>query len=190
MYISKTNEKILITGTGRSGTTLLMNLFTHLDFETGWSREDCIDVTNRKERAGLEYWHLDNYITKNPQLYEHIPTINEKYNLEHIIIPIRNLESTAKSRELLGKGKAGGFWAGNETADEQLDFNAKLLYKLIRDISVLDISYTTIPFPEFAHNKEIIWKKLDWLFGKYNVSYDVYSREFNNIVDVGKISFK
>ena len=33
-------EKILITGTGRCGTTFLIKLFSFLDFDTGYNRDN------------------------------------------------------------------------------------------------------------------------------------------------------
>jgi hypothetical protein len=36
--ITESNEKILITGTGRCGTTFLIKLFTFLGFDTGFDK--------------------------------------------------------------------------------------------------------------------------------------------------------
>lgn len=47
---------IVITGTGRSGTTFLIELLTQLGLETGFNASD-IDIVSKKNhiaRAGLE----------------------------------------------------------------------------------------------------------------------------------------
>ena len=94
------DPKIVITGTGRSGTTLLVQILTDLGFDTGFSSEAPIDEATH---AGLET-RLDSpnapRIVKNPNLSRRLDEILTAgtATVEHVIIPMRDLDVAAASR--------------------------------------------------------------------------------------------
>ena len=100
-----TRNHVIITGTGRSGTTFLIELFTHLGLETGFSAED-IEFESKKfkkSRAGLEHdiRHIDcPYIVKHPKFCHYAEEVlcRDDIIIEHVFIPIRDLYSAAESR--------------------------------------------------------------------------------------------
>jgi len=92
---------ILVSGTGRSGTTFLMQLLTALRLDTGFdSNTDKIDEISN---AGME-WDLRDqnapFIVKSPWICEYLATVMIEGSLcvEHIIIPVRDLYDAAESR--------------------------------------------------------------------------------------------
>ena len=186
-------NKILITGTGRSGTSFLMQLFSNLKMETGFSPSQANSLVENKANAGLEILKLNNNIRiqKAPHFSERIPQIKKEYNIEHVIIPIRNLEDSAKSRGRIGGNGtvAGGLWKCKNIND-QIVINSKLIYNLILDLVENDIKFTFLPFPNIIMNNNIIYEKLNWLFKEYNITKDQYLKVFNKVSNPTKIHIK
>lgn len=95
---------LLISGTGRAGTTFLVQLLTQLGFDTGFANasEDIHAGCN----AGME-WQVDDiarrkapYVVKSPALCEHIEEVLQTPGvvIDCMIIPMRDLYSAAESR--------------------------------------------------------------------------------------------
>ena len=92
---------ILITGTGRTGTTFLVKLLTLLDIDTGFTKEYL--PIHKDARAGLEYHGLGGnfpYIIKNPNLMWKLPELvkNNPVVIDHILLPVREIHAAAESR--------------------------------------------------------------------------------------------
>lgn len=183
---------ILVTGTGRSGTSLLMSLFTLLNMDTGFTKEECEKIKNNEEKAGLEK-NIDcgHYIIKNPLFSLDVENIIKKYTINHIIVPIRNLEDSAKSRKRISdlNIKSGGF-NGCDNLEDQIKINSKYIYELIYCITKYDIPNTFIHFPKFTLNSDYLWYKLKWLFKEHNIDKSKFKKVYNEIVNVDFINFK
>jgi hypothetical protein len=101
---------VIITGTGRTGTTFLVELLTHLGLDTGFSTKD-ITVKKRKEaRAGLEHdlrrkGRTFPFIIKDPMFCDYAEEIiyRDDIVIEHIFVPIRELHAAAESRRYVTK---------------------------------------------------------------------------------------
>lgn len=97
---------IVIAGTGRAGTTFLIQLFTELGLETGFTQEDYKTKINRVSHGGLEFSLEDAdfeklpRLIKSPYFYKFADKIlnNPAIPIEHILIPLRMLDDAAKSR--------------------------------------------------------------------------------------------
>lgn len=107
---------VVIAGIGRSGTTFLMELFTELGLETGFEKSEIAAVRSSYSHAGFEYVPLNAdyeklpWIIKSPYFYKFADEVftNKDIEIEHVLIPIRNLQDAANSRRKI-----------------QLDFEAK-----------------------------------------------------------------
>jgi len=94
-------KHVLITGTGRAGTTFLVQLLTNLGLDTGFTKDNMpIDKT---ARAGLEHGLLNEnapYIVKCPSFIEQADEVlgRDDIMIEHAFIPIRDLYAAAESR--------------------------------------------------------------------------------------------
>ena len=87
-------EKILITGTGRCGTTFLIKLFTFLGFDTGYNNKNYQKYIFSNCNSGMEKEYSDNhYILKSPGFMMNIKDIvnDSSVKIKYIIIPIRDL---------------------------------------------------------------------------------------------------
>jgi hypothetical protein len=154
-----TKGKIIITGTGRAGTSFLMVLLTRLGQDTGY--KPYIEDFNEKIRAGCEYKIFSTDIKRQQKLLNSAPRILKhpkfsyklgpmlKKNLikvDHIIVPVRNIKDAAKSRQKAGlswkiKGLASQeqvlAWALGKITETALEYNLPITYikypKLIQD---------------------------------------------------------
>ena len=94
---------IIISGTGRAGTTFLVQLLTELGLDTGFPKGQKID---QNSSAGLE---LDlrsaraPYIIKSPWLCDYLDEVLQGGELiiDCALIPMRDLYSAAESRRVL-----------------------------------------------------------------------------------------
>jgi len=102
-------KHIVITGTGRAGTTFLIMLLTNLGLETGFLPYEFSFKGNARQgvdhnaRAGLELDIKDQnapYIIKDPNFCQNASEIinNQDIEIEHVFIPMRDLYAAAESR--------------------------------------------------------------------------------------------
>src|SRR5262249_23127910 len=95
-------QHLLIAGTGRAGTTLLVEIFERCGLETRVDHDRFDDVAN----AGFEWSLLDEdppYVVKNPKSSWRLRGWLESGRvapgqLDSVIIPIRDLAQAAQSR--------------------------------------------------------------------------------------------
>lgn len=192
-------KKIVVTGTGRCGTSFLMQLFTALGLNTGYTTEEAeiairqIDGLN----AGIEHgFDSDRYqvsrIVKNPafaQVHE-MSRIVEGDGVDHVIIPIRKLRQTAASRAKMEKethGHFGGFWLEAHNSHEQATAHAVLFYNLIEYLTLHSIPFTLLHFPRIISDCSYGYEKLKDIFG---FSYSEYEAKHQEIADIEKVRFK
>ena len=97
-------EKILITGTGRCGTTFLILLFSFLNYDTGYNKTNYIKHIFPNCNSGMEaLYTTKKYILKNPLFLEQIEEIVccKDMTIKCVIIPIRDYDVSTKSRVFL-----------------------------------------------------------------------------------------
>jgi hypothetical protein len=183
-------KRVLITGTGRTGTTFLIHLLTALNFDTGFPLSDCEGARKKPCRAGLDAWMNWNHkILKNPYFSLHIRDyVTTGVEIEHVIIPIRSLDLATKSRVNQGRGD-GGFWGtGSQDYDSQKRFLLEVSYNLIYDLTEFDIPYTIIHFPRFVEDALYLKQKLDFLL--HDIEKDRFKKVFSEIADPSLITQK
>lgn len=98
---SAADGHILISGTGRAGTTLLVQYFTALGFDTGFTLERAMHTTDPIAKAGLEHG-LDQalpYVSKSPRYTDTLgANLDEGLRVKWCLVPMRDLYSAAESR--------------------------------------------------------------------------------------------
>ncbi len=163
--------KVVIAGTGRAGTTLLVQVLTALGADTGFTGEERAKLVARA-RAGFERNILAPdapRIVKNPALSVRLgPLLDEgRLAVEHVIVPIRDLDVAAASRIRVSdygdrRGVAGGMW-GSRDARRQRAFLADASYQLVWTCARHDIPVTFLAFPRFARDAQYLYRQLTWL---------------------------
>ena len=162
-------SKVLITGTGRSGTTLLVQVLTDLGLDTGVTAETPID---QRAGAGLELPVDDPSgprIVKSPTIIPRLDGLLQHgtIRLEHVIVPIRDLDVATASRVRLTRYgtdlRTWGGLMGTRRADRQREALALLEYELFLTLARHDVPHTLLAFPRFAHDWEYTYRKLAFL---------------------------
>ncbi len=159
--------KIVIAGTGRAGTTLLVQIMTDLGFDTGFARGVQID---NEARAGLERNILSPTaprVIKNPKLSTDLGGLLAagKVAVEHVIIPVRDLEIAAASRvRASGYGRSlnapGGMLWGVKRAGLQHAAVSELLAQLVTTVAIYELPHTFLHFPRFARDADYLFAQL------------------------------
>jgi hypothetical protein len=178
--------KIVIAGTGRAGTTLLVQVLGDLGFDTGIKPGAHIEL---EARAGLE----GNIrrpdaprVVKAPGLSIELDRLLAAGTVavEHVIIPVRDLDVAAASRvRAAGYGRdpraRGGMIGRSKRAGAERAALAEWLAQLIVTVTKYDLPHTLLAFPRFAEDADYCFAKLGSLDpqnGKGPLTVDDYRR--------------
>lgn len=168
--MSQLKPKIIITGTGRAGTTFLVRLLTELGLDTGytpatWQRDYFAHCS-----AGLEQDPTEPNaprIIKSPQLCDTLPDLlaRRKIIVAHAIVPIRRLDDAAQSRVRVGgEGQTPGGLLGTSNPAQQQTVLAERFHQLVHTLVAHEIPHTFLEFPWFARDADYAWRKLSPIF--------------------------
>lgn len=172
---------VIISGTGRAGTTFLVQLLTRLGLDTGFD-EDNIDVL-APAYAGLErvFWADDApYIVKTPLFCDISPELfrSGAVRIERAIIPVRRFEAAAASRVHVqkaatgladGESVPGGLWGSKIAADQPALLRLKFT-RLIEMLVDLDVPITFLMFPRLVQDPDYLYDKLRFLLADIEIS--------------------
>jgi hypothetical protein len=176
---------IVITGTGRAGTSFLVQLLTKLGLPTGFSPDQLHreGQWNDIVRAGLEHdIRAENapYVVKSPWFCDYAEEVLQRDDIiiDHVFIPVRDLYQAAESRRFAQRQAVirlpilqrikhalrpmafhGGLWHTSNPA-EQESILARELYKLVFALSDAMIPVTLMRFPRLARDPEYLYRKL------------------------------
>ena len=186
---------IIITGTGRSGTTLLVQLFTHLGFDTGFDRGTALSSIDEISRAGLERsLHEDDlpHVVKSPWFVDEIDEVLRKRTraIAAAIIPVRDLAEAAESRRRVWREASkrqldplrhpGTIWKTEDPA-EQEGILAIQFYNVLNSLLVHEIPVYLISFPRFAQDGRYFYRALQPIFKKHRIARDQVLLEHKRI---------
>ena len=173
-------KKILITGTGRCGTTFLIKIFSFLKLDTGYTKENFQNNIFTNCNSGMESdFKSEHRYLKNPTfMMIDIDKIHTLYGNDVLfIVPIRSFEESAKSR-VSHKNYAGGLFHANNF-NEQVAFYYNTFSNFLRKITKNDINTIFIDFDRMVSDKMYLYKKLENIFSEENVSFESFSKEFD-----------
>ena len=175
-------EKVLITGTGRCGTTFLIKLFSFLDFDTGYNRDNYKLSISSNCNSGMERHYKEKYyILKNPLFIQNIEYIinDTSVKIKDVIIPIRDLQLSAKSRVKHGN-ENGGLWNATDELS-QLKFYKNLLTNYIFISTKYDINTTFIDFNRMVCDKTYLFNKLKHILDEKNIDFETFSCVYDEV---------
>ena len=176
------SNHVIITGTGRAGTTFLMQLLTVLGFDTGFTEKDFKTLIHPVSLGGLEYdirrYGRKPYIIKNPWICDYIDEVLSRDDIviDHAFIPIRNLHDAAESRRRISKQGIieGGMWAcDSQEKGIQENILVKKFYHLILRLSEKNVPITFIHFPKLITDSDYLYQALFPLFKLIRNLYDI-----------------
>lgn len=185
---------ILVTGAGRSGTSLLMAIFTFLGLDTGFDEKEFERLQSSNSKAGFEK-HEDPYpyIVKCIWCSEKVDAMVNKHDfvLEHVILPMRNLDDSVQSRKrVMDLDEENGGFDNASSEDEQKQVNCRRVYNLLHDLAKNDIPFTLLHFPRLANDAEYLWGKLEWLFQKHEISKEKFLEVHAKVSNPDMVHFR
>ena len=191
-------DKVIVTGTGRCGTSFLMHLFTKIGLNTGFTKSEADEQMTRIDglNAGIEHAlggsRIDKAeIIKNPEfirLDKFVP-LSQKYNIRHVIIPIRGLLQTAQSRKHMQgvtHGGYGGFWLKAENLNDQVYAHSMHMYSFMEHLTKEDIPFTMIHFDKMMSDPNYLHSKLSKLL---DIKFTYFKHHYENTVRPDFIRF-
>ena len=170
-HSSEKRHHVIISGTGRAGTTFLVQLFTKLGMDTGFSDSSSHIFANCN--AGMEYdlrQPGSPYIVKNPYLCDYLGEVlqTDEVIIDHALIPVRDLFSAAESRrDVVNRTESplspdqvpGGLWHTTDPENQETILTGQL-YKIIYTIAQYDIPITLLYFPRLITDPQYLFKKI------------------------------
>jgi hypothetical protein len=196
---------VIITGTGRSGTTFLVELLTHLGLDTGFKPHEIESGINNEAQAGLEHniRHEDSpYIVKSPHFCDYAEEILSRNDIviEHVLIPIRDLYAAAESRRQVVKRHVlalpfykrlmyvlkpqkvvGGLWhTRSRKMGIQEEVLLKQIYKLVLALSDRTIPVTFMHYPRIVKDCPYLFQKLKPILGQ--ITSETFHATFKEVV--------
>ncbi len=176
---------VVITGTGRAGTTFLVALLTRCGLDTGFGESDLEHCASRVGHAGLE-WDVRRpdapYVVKNPKFARHAAPLLRAgaIRLDHVLIPVRDLYSASESRRdvvrrhqtdwplwrrlhrrWFGHGFAGGLVGTRSlaTGAQEAVLGDELVF-LLHTLATQVVPVTLLQFPLLVQDEEYLYQKL------------------------------
>ena len=174
--------KIVISGTGRAGTSFLVRLLTELGFRTGY--RDLWDGYRRDVRAGNEV-HLDPAtvtaedverapeVVKDPRYCHWLGRLvgSGRMRVRHVLIPVRPLAEATESRARTGLWWLPGDMFPDGTApgetpppcaslQRQRLRLAEALGELVATVNEYDLPHTFLRFPLLVQDGAYCYDRL------------------------------
>lgn len=183
-------EAILITGTGRCGTTFLMKIFVFLKFESMYNEANYRNHLSAICQAGLESTEVENvYVQKNPVFMNAMQWVNRAVcnfgrRIQVVIIPIRKFSDAAASRAHYGSG-AGGLWGARDVETQKLFF-ASVMAEYIQFVVANDVKTKFLDFNRMVSRPDYLFEQLADVFSSHNVSYDEFLAAYNRASEDSK----
>ena len=192
---------VVITGTGRSGTTFLVELLTHLGLDTGFTPEILESRKYQTARAGLEHdIRQDNcpYVVKKIRFSEHAQEVLGRSDIaiDHVFVPMRDLFSAAESRRFVekstlsqlgfiermavaqtGEPLPGGLWLTTSAEPgHQERVLLEQIYGLLFALSNTSIPLTLMRFPRIVSDSRYLFQKLEPILDR--IPYERFAAAF------------
>jgi hypothetical protein len=183
---STAHGRIIIAGTGRAGTTFLVQLFTALGFSTGYTFEAAMTEIDDICHGGLEKSLVNDgnpYVIKSPLFADQLAAALQsgRIVIHAAILPMRDLFGAAESRrrvyrETQNRGldpfqQRGALWCTDKPQDQE----AVLMHKFYRTVLPLvqfDVPIYFLAFPRLVRDSRYLFDGLQPLLVDHGVSVE------------------
>jgi len=181
---------VIISGTGRAGTTFLVQLLTALGLDTGFPDPESGIYANCNAGMELDLRQPEApYIVKSPYICDYLDEVmrSGRVVIDHAIVPMRDLFAAAESRRdvssrsnlpVLPDRVAGGLW-NTTRPDDQEAVLTQQFYKLFIALAEHDIPVTLLHFPRLATDADYLYGKLSFLLS--NMPRGAFLRSFGSV---------
>ena len=177
-------KKVYITGTGRTGTTFLMLIFTYLNLDTGFTIDNYqkgIPENAYNCKSGLERNYNEKpYILKNPQYISNFEEIVKFADIDCVIIPMRDYAEAAHSRFRVNlRWKA-------DNVKQQEEWYHKAIAEYILTMTKYDIPTLFIDFERMVTSSRYLYEKLNKVIG--HISFAEFDKAYTSATEHQKKS--
>ncbi len=191
--VSTEHGRIIIAGTGRAGTTFLVQLFSALGFGTGFSLEQARHDVDEVSHAGLEKTLVNDtnpYVIKSPWFADELAAAlqEDRIKLYAALLPVRDLFSAAESRrrvydEAESRGldpdlHPGSLWPTDQPENQE-DVLARKFYATIFPLIQFDIPVYLLEFPRLIREPNYLFGRLEMLMSDHGVSHSEFLQAHN-----------
>lgn len=205
--IDQKRKHAVITGTGRSGTTMLVELMTKLGLDTGFTEEDIVAKKDGVARAGLEFDIRNDdcpYIVKSPHFChwaEDVFDNHQHIEIDHIFVPMRDVDAAAESRrhvtrdsvsqlpllkrlrhKIKPRRKFSGalMYTRSNKRGAQEEVLLRHLYELMLAASDTRIPVTLMRYPRIVKDSQYLYDKLQPVLN--GMSFEAFDEVFKATV--------
>jgi len=156
-------EKILITSTGRSGTTFVTLLYIFLNQDVNFTKETYQQELSKFyiTNCGLEGdYTSESTVIKNPNFLYKIAEIQKYTKIKHIVFPWRNFVQSAISRAYISQMTPnGGLWNATDI-ESQLAFYKKVYKIFLFDTTRYKIPVIYLDFEKLIRDPYYVYQSL------------------------------
>jgi len=181
-------HKIIVGGTGRTGSTILMCLLSYLGLETGYGKNSY--KNEELFRSFFLEGNLNAYIIKDHEHTAKDIKWLDQWDIDYYIWLRRDFEEVAKSRI---KRWDEGYWRGGLDIETKGDPDRQLMVTMQRYYQIADylkehrsIPVVAINFPSFVKNSEYLFNCLIKPFP--NLEKNIFEKGFKTIFDIKRIT--
>lgn len=181
---------LIISGTGRAGTTFLVQLLTEVGLDTGFetSTSNIFENCNAGMERDLRGPDAP-YVVKSPFLCDDLDEIiaGGDVMIDHALVPIRDLNAAAESRRSVVAKSAmnlepdrvpGGLWATQDPRAQEAVL-AEKHHRLMYSLAKHDIPMTLLHFPRFINDAAYLYAKLK--FALNDTDYESFQKAFRAV---------
>ena len=175
-------EKILITGTGRCGTTFLIKLFSFLNYSTEFNKTNYETGISKNCNSGMESDIMAPfYIIKSPYFLRDMDKIvtNPMIQIKLVIIPVRDFTQSAKSR-VIHSNQAGGLWHASNL-EEQVEFYEKIMANYRVCMTTYRINTIFLDFEQMITDKQYLFEKLKVVLDEKKINFQEFSSVYDEV---------
>jgi hypothetical protein len=181
---------VIISGTGRAGTTFLVQLLTVLGFDTGFGDPASGIFSNCNAGMERDLREPDApYIVKSPWICDYLGDVvrSGRVVIDHAIVPMRDLFAAAESRRKVSSEAAGGvrpdevpggLWH-TARPEAQEAILTEQFYKLFLTLAEQDIPITLLHFPRLVTDSDYLYGKLAFLLA--GTTREAFVRGFQSV---------
>ena len=184
---------VVITGTGRAGTTFLIELLTALGMHTGFDRFE--GFVDKDSHAGME-WDIRAadapYVVKNPRLCDYLGAVMEEGRVvvDHAFVPMREIRDAAASRERVnalaeasgrlrpGQKAPGGYMDANGRREQEIVLMEKLCGLMVT-LARHNVPTTLLSFPRLVEDARYLHEKLEPVL--QGMSFQMFEETFQKV---------
>lgn len=184
------SKKVIVTGSGKCGTTFFMKLLTELGYDTGYKvGEDPEDTFEWRIRGRHANKKNQPYVIKSPNLCRDLLDRADQWDWEikHVYVLLRDYKDVANNKWQHRHANDGQDWSPEqkeEIMQEYVDTAAGHIGHLVYQVISSDVPHTYLMFPRIITDPRYLWRTCTIL---NNISYETFKAAFDKVADLGRV---